>query len=1028
MGMVRTRLALSACLVLVSALSEPAALRAQSPKYEGQDIVNIQFVPVEQPVDPAELFQLLPLKRGQPLRMTEVRASIERLFATGRYTDIQVDAEPYSTGVIVRFLTKNSWFIGNVHAAGSILDHPNSGQLETATDLDLGQPYTDAKLQQGIDNQQRLLESNGLYGAQIHPVFAYDSQYQQVHVRFNVNSGPRARLTAPRLQGDLKMDPDRIIAATRWRRWFFQTWKPMTQERVRLGLDRIRNLYLKENRLEAKVSLDSVDYDRETRSATPVVHIDAGPHIEVRTIGANLSQKTLRRYVPVFEEHAIDHDLLVEGARNLRDYFQRDGYFESQVEFKEQRVINDGASIDYLVNTGPRHKLVSIEIAGNRFFDTATIRERMLLQTASLLQFRHGRYSENLLTQDEQSIRDLYQSNGFRDVRVIHRTVDDYRGKSGDIAVFIQIEEGPQYIVDTLEVDGIEHLNKTDILSALSSLDGQPFSEFNVAVDRDTILARYFEEGFPNATFEWSSRPAAQPNRVDLHFVITESERQFIRQVLVSGLQATRPQLVYRNLRLNPGDPLSPTAITQTQRRLYDLGIFSRVDSAIQDPDGETSEKFVLYQMDEARRYSLAVGVGAEFARIGGCQTCPDTAPAGATGFSPRVTFDITRSNTWGMGHSVSLRTRASTLERQGLVSYAWPRFADSDTLNVSFTGLYEDSRDVNTFSAKREEGSAQLSQRFTKATTLFYRFTYRRVSVDQSTLKISPLLIPLLAQPVRLGLLSLNWVQDRRDDPIDPHKGIYNTLDLGLAEHTFGSQRNFLRFLARNSTYHPLGKRLWLARSTEFGQIYSFHYRAPACTPVTSGNITTCLPVTSGPTPSSEAIPLPERFFGGGGTSNRGFPDYQSGPRDPTTGFPLGGNALLFNQTELRFPLVGNNIGGVLFHDFGNTFANVASLSFRVKQHSPQGCSPGSAAQSCSEDFNYMVHAVGFGLRYRTPIGPFRVDLGYSINPPSFFGFKGSQQDLINAGVNPCAHTPTKCVEQSVSHFQFFFSIGQTF
>ena len=100
MGMVRTRLALSACLVLVSALSEPAALRAQSPKYEGQDIVNIQFVPVEQPVDPAELFQLLPLKRGQPLRMTEVRASIERLFATGRYTDIQVDAEPYSTGVI----------------------------------------------------------------------------------------------------------------------------------------------------------------------------------------------------------------------------------------------------------------------------------------------------------------------------------------------------------------------------------------------------------------------------------------------------------------------------------------------------------------------------------------------------------------------------------------------------------------------------------------------------------------------------------------------------------------------------------------------------------------------------------------------------------------------------------------------------------------------------------------------------------------------------------------------------------------
>jgi outer membrane protein assembly factor BamA len=79
-------------------------------------------------------------------------------------------------------------------------------------------------------------------------------------------------------------------------------------------------------------------------------------------------------------------------------------------------------------------------------------------------------------------------------------------------------------------------------------------------------------------------------------------------------------------------------------------------------------------------------------------------------------------------------------------------------------------------------------------------------------------------------------------------------------------------------------------------------------------------------------------------------------------------------------------------------------------------------------QDFDYMVHAVGFGIRYRTPVGPIRVDLAYSINPPRFFGFKGTLQDLINAGVNPCAGVPSQCVVQSVSHFQYFFSIGQTF
>ncbi len=481
---------------------------------------------------------------------------------------------------------------------------------------------------------------------------------------------------------------------------------------------------------------------------------------------------------------------------------------------------------------------------------------------------------------------------------------------------------------------------------------------------------------------------------MDLFFKIDEGQQQFVREVLINAnsLKTTNPSLVYHNLLLNPGDPLSPTAITDTQRRLYDLGVFARVDAGIENPDGETDRKYVLYNMEEAARYSLAFGVGAELGRIGGCQTCLD-APAGQAGFSPRVSFDITRNNLWGLGHSLSLRTRVSTLDRRGLLNYTWPRFRRHDHLSLSFTGLYEDSRDVRTFSFKRAEGSVQLSQRVSKATTFFYRYTYRRVSVDQATLKITPFLIPLLSQPVRVGITSFAMIQDRRDDPVDPHKGIYNTVDIGLAEHFFGSQVDFMRFLVRNATYHPLGKRLVLARSTEVGNIYAFNIHGDPL----------------------NAVPLPERFFGGGGTSHRGFPENQSGPRDPTTGFPLGGTALLFNQTELRFPLIGDNVGGVIFHDAGNTYSSLSNVSFRVHQKNLQ-------------DFDYMVHAVGFGIRYRTPVGPLRVDLGYSINPPSFFGFKGTEQDLVNAGVNPCAGVPSLCVQQSVSHFQPFFSIGQTF
>ena len=94
-------------------------------------------------------------------------------------------------------------------------------------------------------------------------------------------------------------------------------------------------------------------------------------------------------------------------------------------------------------------------------------------------------------------------------------------------------------------------------------------------------------------------------------------------------------------------------------------------------------------------------------------------------------------------------------------------------------------------------------------------------------------------------------------------------------------------------------------------------------------------------------------------------------------------------NNVELRFPLIGENIGGVLFHDAGNVYSSLSKVSFRFSQRD-------------LKDFDYMVHAVGFGVRYRTPIGPVRADIGWSINSPRFIGFNGTQSDLFNAAWTP--------------------------
>src|SRR5215472_5693068 len=519
MRTVRPRFSLLACGILVIA-ALPQNVLAQYQQFEGQKIAVIRFDPAEQPLDADELHRILPLKTGEALKSENVRAAISRLFATGRYSDIAVEALPYNGGVAITFLTKHRWFVGSVRNVGDIDPPPGANQLASAGNLDLGQPFTEAKLDEAMEAQKRLMAMNGLFLPKLHPVLEYDDAFQQVHVRFETDSGVRARFGPATIHGDLKMAIDRIQDALKFRRWLIRTWKPMTQTRLQQGLNNVRKLYEKEDRLEAKVSLEDVKYDAETNRATPWIHIDAGPRINVRAIGAKITDAQLRKYVPIFQERAVDDDLLAEGARNLRDYLQTTGYFDADVQFKRQKVINDKANIDYLIAPGVRHKLTSIVISGNKAFDTATIRDRMYLRTAFPLQFPHGRFSENLLSRDEDSIRSLYQQNGFRDVKVTHRIVDrSVPGSStGVVAVYIHIDEGPQYLVGKLTVNGIETLSRAKIFSQLSMVENQSFSEYNVALDREAILNQNFKNRFAHATFEWSSNDSAERNRVDVTY------------------------------------------------------------------------------------------------------------------------------------------------------------------------------------------------------------------------------------------------------------------------------------------------------------------------------------------------------------------------------------------------------------------------------------------------------------------------------------------------------------------------------
>jgi outer membrane protein assembly factor BamA len=258
---------------------------------------------------------------------------------------------------------------------------------------------------------------------------------------------------------------------------------------------------------------------------------------------------------------------------------------------------------------------------------------------------------------------------------------------------------------------------------------------------------------------------------------------------------------------------------------------------------------------------------------------------------------------------------------------------------------------------------------------------------------------IPLLSQPTLVSGFGVTYARDRRNNPADASRGTFNTIDVSDAIQSIGSSASFLRVYMQNSSFHSFGRAFVFARSVRFGFEQPF------------GDTAGETPGACGATPVSTTgsiIPLPERFFAGGGTSLRGFGLNQAGPRDPCTGFPIGGLALLIFNQELHFPMklpfVGNRLGGTIFYDGGNVYSDTGHISFSWKA-------------SSLTDLNYFSHTVGFGLRYPTPVGPVRIDFGYQLNPARYEGIVFPSGSTV--GVSKVLQLP---------HFGFFFNIGPIF
>jgi len=991
-------------MLLAMLLACAVPLFAQNAPIDGQRVAEIRVLdgsghPVPEKIPP------LALKPGEPFGFLAERESLRQLYAMGDFSDIRVTASHQPNGLQIDFIVDRN-FYNNVIHVDRLKPPPSESTALAAMRLGLGQPFRESAFHEAIARLRGVLKDDGFYLPKITWSLEPHVDTRQMDITVTVDPGPRAQVGAIQIDNKTPYTDRSILRKTKLSRK-----NSLTSALLSRASQQLKKYLVDQGYLGAGVVIAAQAYDPKSNRVPLDVSVTAGPRVRIEISGARVRKSRSRKLLPMYAEGAVDEDLLQEGRRNLRNYFQSQGYFDADVEVQSNVDPSDKLrTISYQITRGDRYRLAGVAFDGNKYFGTHLLAGRLKLQPASFAS--SGRFSQQMMRDDADSIRALYLSNGFRDAQVSTEVNDRYRGKKNNLFVTFHIVEGTQTRIASLKLEGNHAISTATLLSVSGSTPGQPYSESGVASDRNNILALYFNQGFPNARMD-DQVSSAGDHEVNLAYHIIEGQQVDVSSVLLTGYEFTRRGIIARQVSIKPGGPLREGDVATTQRQLYNLGVFTRVEVAPQNPDGTDPEKAVVVDTTEGDRYTLGYGFGFEMQNIG--VNCTQTittinnnkvtvCPPNQTNLeaSPRGIFEIARNNMFGRAQTLSLTARASTLEYRASLAYTASNFLNDRKLSLELSSFAEKSQDVSTFTSTQFQGGLQVAQHLTPSSSFLYRYFYRQVEASNLASTISLEEIPLLSQPTQVSGFGITYARDRRDNPADATRGNFNSVDFSDAIESIGSSASFVRGFFQNSSFYSFGRAFVFARSVRFGVEEPMGDTVPPYSPA-------CIPDTTG-TISCVTIPLPERFYAGGGTSLRGFGLDQAGPRDPATGFPVGGLALLIFNQELRFPMrlpfIGNRLGGTIFYDGGNVYDDIYHITLAWKSKS-------------LTDLNYWSNTVGFGLRYPTPVGPVRLDIGFLLNPAEY-------------QCSACAYIPaTKTLGPglyNVPRYGFSFNIGPVF
>jgi outer membrane protein assembly complex protein YaeT len=492
--------------------------------------------------------------------------------------------------------------------------------------------------------------------------------------------------------------------------------------------------------------------------------------------------------------------------------------------------------------------------------------------------------------------------------------------------VTLTIAEGDPVIVESIDYKGFDAIPERHMKTVKSDAPikvKQPRDKALVLTTREMALNELRDHGYPYASVTVDEDDGTDGNHAKLTFVGEPGKLAYFGPTTVQGNESVSDRVILRQVTFKEGDLYRRSRVQDAQRRLYGLALFqfANVEPIDVDKQPEIVPTRITVAEGPHQRVNMALGYGTEE--------------------QARVDAEYHRLNFFGGAREAGVHARWSSLDRGIQLNLNQPYLFDPHTsINFqaqqwyAFTPAYQ-----STTTGFMTTATYRLRQRTSAALTFRSERDVSTINPDiASDPKLRNNLIALGLNPETqeqrgmLNSIKIEAHHSTADNLLNATKGYQATASIEEAGRLLPGTFKFTQVTLDGRHYFSIGKRFTLANRAQLGNI-------------------------TAPADDVTAVPFSRKFFLGGATSVRGWGRYEISPLSDS-GLPIGGNSMFEYSVEARERIRGS-FGAVLFFDTGNVWA-----------------------ESWGMHFNDLRRAVGTGLRYQTPVGPLRFDVGYQLNP----------------------------------------------